>query len=51
LVHEAGGVLTTLSGETLVYNQPKTKHVALFAAGRDRHRALSDLMREGRVAF
>ena len=51
LVHEAGGALTTLAGETLVYNRPKPKHSALFAAGRDRHRALSDLIREGRVAF
>jgi myo-inositol-1(or 4)-monophosphatase len=51
LVHEAGGALTTLAGETLIYNRPKPKHSALFAAGRDRHRALSDLIREGRVAF
>jgi len=51
LVHEARGVLTTLAGETLVYNRPKPKHSALLAAGRARHRALSDLMREGRVAF
>jgi myo-inositol-1(or 4)-monophosphatase len=51
LVHEAGGVLTTLAGETLVYNRPKPKHSALFAAGRARHQVLSDLMREGRVAF
>jgi myo-inositol-1(or 4)-monophosphatase len=51
LVHEAGGVLTTLAGETLIYNRPKPKHSALFAAGRARHQALSDLMREGRVAF
>jgi myo-inositol-1(or 4)-monophosphatase len=51
LVHEAGGALTTLAGETLVYNRPKPKHSALFAAGRDRHQALSDLIREGRVAF
>jgi myo-inositol-1(or 4)-monophosphatase len=51
LVHEAGGALTTLAGETLVYNRPKPKHGALFAAGRDRHQALRDLIREGRVAF
>ena len=51
LVHEARGALTTLAGETLVYNRPKPKHSALFAAGRARHQALSDLMREGRVAF
>jgi myo-inositol-1(or 4)-monophosphatase len=51
LVHEARGVLTTLAGETLVYNRPMPKHSALLAAGRARHRALIDLMREGRVAF
>ena len=51
LVHEAGGALTTLGGETLVYNRPKPKHSALVAAGRERHQALSDLMRDGRIAF
>jgi myo-inositol-1(or 4)-monophosphatase len=51
LVHEARGALTTLAGEILVYNRPKPKHSALFAAGRARHEALSQLMREGRVAF
>jgi myo-inositol-1(or 4)-monophosphatase len=51
LVHEARGALTTLAGETLIYNRPSPKHSALFAAGRARHQALSDLMREGRVAF
>jgi myo-inositol-1(or 4)-monophosphatase len=51
LVHEAGGALTTLGGETLVYNRPVPTHGALFAAGHARHEALSALMREGRVAF
>ena len=51
LVHEAAGALTTLAGETLVYNRPKPKHSALFAAGRERHQALSGLIRDGRVAF
>ena len=51
LVHEAHGALTTLAGEILVYNRPEPKHSALFAAGRARHQALSELMREGRVAF
>jgi hypothetical protein len=40
-----------LVGETLIYNQPSPTHGALFAAGRVRHQALSELMREGRVAF
>jgi myo-inositol-1(or 4)-monophosphatase len=51
LVHEAGGALTTLGGETLVYNRPVPTHGALFAAGHARHEALGELMREGRVAF
>ena len=51
LVHEADGALTTLAGETLIYNRPVPTHGALFAAGRARHQALSELMREGRIAF
>ena len=51
LVHEAGGVLTTLAGATLLYNRPTLTHGALLAAGHARHRALSDLMREGKIAF
>jgi myo-inositol-1(or 4)-monophosphatase len=51
LVHEAHGALTTLAGETLIYNRPVPTHGALFAAGRARHQALSELMREGRIAF
>ena len=51
LVHEADGVLTTLAGETLTYNRPILTHGALIAAGRARHHAMSELMREGRIAF
>jgi myo-inositol-1(or 4)-monophosphatase len=51
LVHEAGGMLTTLAGATLTYNRPSPTHGALLAAGRARHRALSELMREGKVAL
>ena len=51
LVHEARGALTTLGGEAPVYNQPNPRHGALVAAGRARHQALRELMREGRVAF
>jgi myo-inositol-1(or 4)-monophosphatase len=51
LVHEAGGVLTTLAGETLVYNRPMPTHGALLAAGRARHHALSELMRDGQIAL
>jgi myo-inositol-1(or 4)-monophosphatase len=51
LVHEAHGVLTTLAGETLVYNRPTPTHGPLLAAGRARHHALSELMREGQIAL
>jgi myo-inositol-1(or 4)-monophosphatase len=40
LVHEAGGALTTLTGEPLIYNQAHPVHGALVAAGRRRHAAL-----------
>jgi myo-inositol-1(or 4)-monophosphatase len=51
LVHEAGGALTTLAGEALVYNRPTPTHGALLAAGSARHHALRELIREGRIAF
>ncbi len=44
LVHEAGGALTTLTGEPLIYNQPHPVHGPLIAAGRRRHRALLALI-------
>ena len=34
LVHEAGGALTTLDGQPLIYNRPDPVHGALVAAGR-----------------
>jgi len=46
LVHEAGGTLTTFGGEVLAYNRPEPTHGALIAAGRPRHRALSELMKD-----
>ena len=46
LVHEAGGVVTTLSGQRLIYNQPVPVHGALVAAGRGRHPRLIELVRE-----
>jgi myo-inositol-1(or 4)-monophosphatase len=49
LVHEARGVLTTLSGSVLVYNRPEAGHGTLVAAGQPRHRALTDLLRERRI--
>jgi myo-inositol-1(or 4)-monophosphatase len=45
LVHEAGGVMTTLDGKVLRYNQAEPIHGVLVAAGRERHAALIDLMR------
>jgi myo-inositol-1(or 4)-monophosphatase len=49
LVHEARGVLTTLSGSVLAFNRPEAGHGTLVAAGRPRHRALTDLLRERSV--
>ena len=45
LVHEAGGVLTTLAGTTISYNGAHLTHGMLVAAGRARHRALSAILR------
>lgn len=47
LVHEAGGVLTTLGGTTPAYNSASTVHGTLVAAGRLRHRALTSLLGTG----
>jgi myo-inositol-1(or 4)-monophosphatase len=49
LVHEAGGAMTTLAGETIIYNRPVPRHGALVAAGRDRHATLIDLLRKRRI--
>ncbi len=46
LVHEAGGVMTDLTGQSLRYNQPHTVHGALIAAGGARHANLIDLVRD-----
>ncbi len=51
LVHEAGGALTSMTGETVTYNRPVPRHGMLVAAGRDRHAALIELLRDGRLAF
>jgi myo-inositol-1(or 4)-monophosphatase len=45
LVHEAGGMLTSLDGKPLTYNQPNPVHSVLLAAGRERHPALLELVR------
>jgi myo-inositol-1(or 4)-monophosphatase len=46
LVHEAGGVLTTIRGDRLVYNRPEPRHVALVAGPGALHAALLDMVRE-----
>ncbi|MGH6767493.1 MAG: 3'(2'),5'-bisphosphate nucleotidase CysQ [Xanthobacteraceae bacterium] len=51
LVHEAGGVMTDLEGERLVYNRPDPIHRELVAAGRARHAAMLALLREHKVDF
>jgi myo-inositol-1(or 4)-monophosphatase len=49
LVHEAGGLLTTFAGKTLIYNRADPIHESLLAAGRNRHVALVDLVRGRRI--
>jgi myo-inositol-1(or 4)-monophosphatase len=51
LVHEAGGLLTGIDGGHLVYNRPDPVHSALIAAGRSRHAAVFDLLRERNMQF
>ena len=45
LVHEAGGMLTSLDGKPLIYNKPNPVHDVLVAAGCERHAALLELVR------
>src|SRR5262249_43940424 len=51
LVHEAGGLVTTLTGESLIYNRPDPVHGALVAAGRARHALLLSLIRDRLAEF
>jgi myo-inositol-1(or 4)-monophosphatase len=51
LVHEAGGLLTTLTGQLLTYNQPEPVHDALVAAGAPRHAVLLGLIRDRFTEF
>jgi myo-inositol-1(or 4)-monophosphatase len=51
IVHEAGGMLTTLDGRQLTYNCPNPVHAALVAAGRGRHEALMRSMQDRQGAF
>jgi myo-inositol-1(or 4)-monophosphatase len=45
LVHEAGGAMTTLTGQPLLYNRAELTHGPLVAAGRGRHGKLIELVR------
>jgi myo-inositol-1(or 4)-monophosphatase len=51
LVHEAGGVMTALSGQSLTYNCAEPVHGALLAAGRARHAAVVALARDRLAEF
>jgi myo-inositol-1(or 4)-monophosphatase len=51
LVHEAGGLVTSLTGESLIYNRPDPVHGALVAAGRARHELLLGLIRDRLAEF
>jgi len=50
LVHEAGGALTDLAGQSLVYNKPHPMHPPLLAAGPQRHAALLALVQDRRIS-
>ncbi len=49
LVHEAGGALTTFTGQSLIYNGANPVHPPLVAAGRGRHAELANLLRKRRI--
>jgi len=51
LVHEAGGALTDMAGEVLIYNRPDPVHQATLAAGRARHAVLLELVRDRFAEF
>ncbi len=51
LVHEAGGAMTNLAGELLVYNLHDPVHGAVLAAGRARHASMLNLVRNRRKEF
>lgn len=45
IVHEAGGNMTALSGDAILYNRAEVTHGVLVAAGRDRHAAIIEHFR------
>jgi myo-inositol-1(or 4)-monophosphatase len=50
LMHEAGGALTTVDGQSLTYNKPDPVHPPLVAAGPQRHAALTALVQEHKIS-
>jgi myo-inositol-1(or 4)-monophosphatase len=50
LVHEAGGALSPFGGGSVTYNCPVPRHGMLVAAGRARHAALLEIIRDERLA-
>jgi myo-inositol-1(or 4)-monophosphatase len=51
LVHEAGGALTDIDGERLIFNRPQPVHELLVAASGSRHGTALALVRERRAQF
>jgi myo-inositol-1(or 4)-monophosphatase len=49
IVHEAGGTMTTLAGNAILYNRPEVKHDTLVAAGRERHARIVEHFRRNPV--
>ena len=45
IVREAGGNMTALSGDAILYNRPEVTHGVLVAAGRDRHAGIIEHFR------
>jgi len=46
LVSEAGGIMTTLQGDGIVFNRPEVAHQVLVAAGPERHARLLALFKQ-----
>jgi myo-inositol-1(or 4)-monophosphatase len=49
IVHAAGGAMTTLDGQTAIYNSVEARHGALVAAGRARHPRVIAITRDWRA--
>lgn len=50
IVHEAGGEMTEISGEPLIYNRADVTHGLLLAAGRDRHHCIVEHFRANPIS-